>query len=185
VLGVRPARAGPALAGLMLMGSLVAALRLRPESSTAQTIAFDRALSGRLGHAAWTLALDFDRDGQINVPGGGDCAPFDARRGLPYRPTVVLVTIDALGAPRLKALGSPTSLMPHLDELATRSMLFTHAFSQGPSTRLSFPSMFTSHWDSELVFLYAPTHSVFDLGERKTDPGRARRCGVRDRRGHP
>ena len=192
-LGVRPARAALALVIVILAASLTAAVRLRPESSTAQTIGFDRALSGRLGFMAWTLALDFDRDGQINVLGGGDCAPFDPRRhtgardipgngidedcdgadlapmaidarpsvapiqrGLPSRPTIVLVTIDALGAPRLKALGSPTSLMPHLDEFAERSMVFTHAFSQGPSTRLSFPSMFTSRWDSELAFLYAP-----------------------------
>jgi len=68
------------------------------------------------------------------------------------RPTIVLVTIDALGAPRLKALGGQTALMPNLDEFANRSALFTHCFTQGPSTRLSFPSMFTSRWDSQLPF---------------------------------
>jgi arylsulfatase A-like enzyme len=45
--------------------------------------------------------------------------------------------------------------MPNLDAFAERSRLFTHCFSQGPSTRLSFPSMFTSRWDSQLVFSYA------------------------------
>jgi arylsulfatase A-like enzyme len=182
------------LAAVLLAGSVVAGLALRPESSTAQSIAFDRAMSGRLGYMAWTLALDFDRDGQINVLGGGDCAPFDphrytgaddvpgngidedcdgadlsllatdappraavpAQRDLPARPSIILITIDALGAPRLKALGSPKSLMPNLDAFVDRSRLFTHAYSQGPSTRLSFPSLFTSRWDSELVFLYAP-----------------------------
>jgi arylsulfatase A-like enzyme len=71
---------------------------------------------------------------------------------LPLRPTIVLVTIDALGAPRLTALGGDTPLMPNLDDFAKRSVLFTHCFTQGPSTRLSFPSMFTSRWDSQLPF---------------------------------
>lgn len=170
-----------------------AALRLRPESSKAQSIAFDRALSGRVGYAAWVFAMDFDRDGQISMLGGGDCAPFDPQRytgapdrpgnridedcdgadlpsealrfrpplsikpgTLPGKPTVVFVTIDALAAPKLAAIGGEASIMPRLDELASRSMLFTHCFSQGPSTRMSFPSILTSRWDSQLAFEYAP-----------------------------
>ncbi|HZU83637.1 MAG TPA: sulfatase [Polyangiaceae bacterium] len=191
------ARRAATLAALFACGAAcTAAWRLRPESSTARSIAFVRALSGRAGHAAWTAALDFDGDGQLGVLGGGDCAPFDPRRytgavdvpgngvdedcdgmdaapvpirprprmavgqnALPRRPTIVLVTIDGLGAPRLAAVGpGPKSIMPHLDELASRSMLFTRCFSQGPSTRLSFPSMFTSRYDSELVFQAGPTH---------------------------
>jgi arylsulfatase A-like enzyme len=182
-----------ALCALALAASVVAAGRLRPESSTAQSIGFDRALTGRLGYAAWSLALDFDRDGQISILGGGDCAPFDPSRytgatevpdngvdedcdgidlaatsmhprsrqpvgqdKLPSRPNVIFITIDALAAPRLMQIGAKTQLMPHLDDLAKRSMLFTHCLSQGPSTRLSFPSMFTSRYDSQLVFEYAP-----------------------------
>jgi hypothetical protein len=36
--------------------------------------------------------------------------------------------------------------------------LFRSAFSEGPSTRLSFPSMFTSRWDSQLSHQFAPRH---------------------------
>jgi arylsulfatase A-like enzyme len=75
-----------------------------------------------------------------------------AYAALPARPTIVFVTIDALGAPRLKSLGGDVSLMPHLDDFASRSVLFSECFSQGPSTRLSFPSIFTSRWDSQLSF---------------------------------
>ncbi|HXX69744.1 MAG TPA: sulfatase-like hydrolase/transferase [Polyangiaceae bacterium] len=180
-------------AGLVLSG--VAAWQLKPESTTVRKLAFERALSGRIGYAAWTAAFDFDRDGQLSFLGGGDCAPFDSRRhtgavdvpgngidedcdgrdqaliairprgripiaraAVPDRPSIVLVTIDALAAPRLRAVGGGTPLMPHLDEVAQGSMLFTHCFSQGPSTRLSFPSIFTSRWDSQLAQVYGPRH---------------------------
>lgn len=178
-----------------LVASAVAALQLKPEATTARKLAFERTLSGRLGFEAWTAAFDFDRDGQLGILGGGDCAPFDPRRhtgavdipgngidedcdgrdqplvsikpraripvprtAVPERPSIVFVTIDALAAPRLRALGSAVSLMPHLDEVAGHSMLFTHCFSQGPSTRLSFPSIFTSRWDSQLAQVYGPRH---------------------------
>ncbi|HEY4015382.1 MAG TPA: sulfatase-like hydrolase/transferase [Polyangiaceae bacterium] len=193
--GQRFARAAFALEVVGLCAGCAAALRLRPESTTARRLAFDRALSGSLGYSAWTAAFDFDRDGQIGMLGGGDCAPFDPRRyagavdtpgngidedcdgsdlhllpiaprprmrvgqdALPKRPSVVLITIDALAAPRLQSLGGRDALTPNIDALAGRSMLFTHCFSQGPSTRLSFPSIFTSHWDSQLTHLFAPVH---------------------------
>jgi choline-sulfatase len=193
--GVRLTRWALFLVVLGLGGGLAAAAQLRPESTAVRRVAFERMLSGRIGYAAWTAALDFDRDGQLGILGGGDCAPFDPQRytgaldipgngidedcdgadlmlpairarfprhvgqeTLPARPTVVLVTIDALAAPRLAAIGGHASQMPHLDDFAQRSMLFTHCFAQGPSTRLSFPSMFTSRWDSQLTHLFAPAH---------------------------
>jgi arylsulfatase A-like enzyme len=194
-LPVAPARFTRGVFGfvaLVFAFGFAEAMSLRPESSTAQSLGFDRALSGRAGYAAWTLALDFDRDGQISVLGGGDCAPFDPKRytGAPDIPgngidedcdgadaspewlrprpppalppgtvpaaaTVILVTVDALAAPELSALGSPRPIMPRVDQLAKRSMLFSRCFSQGPSTRLSFPSIFTSTWDSEQTFTYS------------------------------
>jgi arylsulfatase A-like enzyme len=186
--------------GLLLIAAAgVAAFRLTPESTKVRKLAFERALGGRWGYAAWTAAFDFDGDGQLGILGGGDCAPLDPTRytgaieipgngidedcdgvdqpassmrfrsraqlsatpigmrpsayeKLPQHPTIVLVTIDALGAPRLTALGGGPPLMPNLDDFASRSVLFTHCFTQGPSTRLSFPSMFTSRWDSQLPF---------------------------------
>jgi arylsulfatase A-like enzyme len=203
--GRRVRRGGLAVLGFLLAASVLAAVSLRRESTTAQILGFDRAISGRLGYAAWVFALDFDRDGQINVLGGGDCAPFDPHRHsgaidipgnridedcdgvdlspLAYRPrprisyaqgkipnraTIVLITVDALGAPRLSSLGSDVPLMPRVDEFAATSMLFSHCFSQGPSTRLSFPSMFTSRWDSQLLFSYAP-RIPYSLGPKEKE----------------
>jgi hypothetical protein len=153
--GRRLSGAGLGLLGVAFAAASFAALRLRPESTTAQIIGFDRAWSGRLGYSAWVFALDFDRDGQINVLGGGDCAPFNAHRHagatdipgnridedcdgvdstpqsirprgrvfmppgkIPTHPNIVFITVDALGAPRLSALGSPVPLMPNVDKLA-------------------------------------------------------------------
>jgi arylsulfatase A-like enzyme len=188
---LRNATAGLTL--LVLALGAVAGMRMRPESSTAQRLAFERALSGRAGYSAWGLALDFDRDGQLSMLGGGDCAPFDARRFtgapdvpnngidedcdgvdlspqaiavrpalslrdnvVPKTPTIVLVTIDALTAMKLKAIGRHNAVMPRLDELANRSAVFSACFAQGPSTRMSFPSLFTSRWDSQQSFEYSP-----------------------------
>jgi arylsulfatase A-like enzyme len=193
---VRAARAAAwAFVGAGLVFGGIAGGALRPESTASRRVAFERMFSGWAGYAAWTAALDFDGDGQINVLGGGDCAPFDAKRhagaieipgngidedcdgidqprlylharareragqaALAHRPTIVLVTIDALAAPRLTALGSGTAFMPNLDALAQDSKLFSHCFSQGPSTRLSMPSMFTSRYDSQLLLDFGPRY---------------------------
>ena len=182
------------LAASLLFGGIEAS-RIHPESTTARKLGFEDALSGRAGYAAWSVAFDFDGDGQLGMLGGGDCAPFDARRhmgavdipmngidedcdgidqalfpirarpripvgqsSLATKPTLILITVDGLAARKLMTLGGPKSLMPNVEALAASGALFTEAFSEGPSTRLSFPSMFTSHWDSQLRQEYSITH---------------------------
>ena len=100
--------------------------------------------------------IDEDCDGSdMTLQPLGVRSPMQIPPGtVPAHPTVVLVTIDALTATRLALIGGRLAVMPRLDELAVRSVLFTHCFSQGPSTRMSFPSIFTSRWDSQQTFEY-------------------------------
>ena len=105
----------------------------------------------------------------IDIPGNGvdeDCdgADLDARllgaevkhdhalpADFPARPTVVLLTVDAFAASRMKAFGYARSVTPHIDAFARRGTFFRYGFAQGPSTRLSFPAMFTSRWDTQIA----------------------------------
>jgi arylsulfatase A-like enzyme len=66
---------------------------------------------------------------------------------------IFLITIDALQYHRLFAKGTTKPVTPILDALARRSVYFRAAFSQGPSTRNAFPSMFTSRWDCQIAYV--------------------------------
>jgi arylsulfatase A-like enzyme len=103
-----------------------------------------------------------------DVPGNGideDCDGSDldlraaAVRGrsdfpvpaqVPRRPPIILITVDAFAASHMRALGYSRALTSHIDAFATRSVFFRDCFAQGPSTRLSFPAIFTSRWDTQI-----------------------------------
>jgi arylsulfatase A-like enzyme len=57
---------------------------------------------------------------------------------------IILITIDALRADHLGFLGYQKNITPNLDRLAKESIIFTQAFSVGPSTPYSFPAILTS-----------------------------------------
>lgn len=70
--------------------------------------------------------------------------------GYPKNLPVVLITVDAFAANRMAVLGGQRDNTPQIDALARQGTLFTACFSQGPSTRLSFPSIMTSRWDTQI-----------------------------------
>lgn len=133
--------------------------------------AFDRDRDGYLplfGGGDCAPADPARNPGATDVPGNGideDCDGSDlnpratALRGkfdyplpasVPRRPPIVLITVDAFAAKHMHALGYKRDLTPNIDALAARSVFFRDCFAQGPSTRLSFPSIFASRWDTQI-----------------------------------
>lgn len=108
----------------------------------------------------------------VEIPGNGvdeDCFGGDARplppppavvaspprpEAAPFpplqRPHIVLITVDTLRPDHLGAYGYDRGTTPHLDGLAARGLRFEWAFSQGPQTKASVPSMFTGRYFSEV-----------------------------------
>ncbi|HMR05090.1 MAG TPA: sulfatase-like hydrolase/transferase [Polyangiaceae bacterium] len=70
---------------------------------------------------------------------------------LPARPPIVLITLDAFAPKHLASFGAKRDPAPKIDAFLKQSAVFENCFSQGPSTRLSFPSLFTSRFDSEIA----------------------------------
>jgi arylsulfatase A-like enzyme/cytochrome c-type biogenesis protein CcmH/NrfG len=58
-------------------------------------------------------------------------------------PNIVLITVDTTRADRMGFLGSQRGLTPNLDAVASRSVVFTHAYSQAPFTAPSHATILT------------------------------------------
>jgi len=82
------------------------------------------------------------------------------------RPPLVLITVDAFAASHMHALGYPRELTPNIDGLAARSVFFRQCYAQGPSTRLSFPSLFASRWDTQIE-QELTGHHPFPIGKHE------------------
>jgi arylsulfatase A-like enzyme len=78
---------------------------------------------------------------------------------------VILVTIDSASAADLDLYGAPRKTMPALARWAGSAVVFDRAFSVGPSTRLSLPSLVTGRYLSSLRQLPNPrAHGAWAKG---------------------
>ena len=65
---------------------------------------------------------------------------------------VILITIDTLRADHLSCYGYHRKTSPNIDNLAKNGILFKYAFSNGPWTPFSFPSILTSTYPLQFSF---------------------------------
>ena len=81
--------------------------------------------------------------------------------GAPFRPNIVLITIDTFRPDHLSYYGYRRQTSPQLDAISAEGVFFRQAFSSSAWTTPGLISILTS--------LYAPTHEV-DIRGRRLDP---------------
>jgi arylsulfatase A-like enzyme len=128
-------------------------LAVRRPAGRASVIAAGVLVSlGLLAASAVTVA----GRGALPGPIAADVAPPPPGRHdyaidpLPRPMPVILITVDAAAALRLDLHGATRETMPRLAARARTAAVFDRAFSVGPSTRLSFPSLFSGRFATEI-----------------------------------
>jgi arylsulfatase len=91
---------------------------------------------------------DLSLDAGVEIAGRWD---FPVPWSFESQPPVVLVTIDALAARHLSQFGHHREAAPRLEAYLQRGVSFENAFSQGPATRVSMPSLLSGRYDSQIV----------------------------------
>ncbi len=105
--------------------------------------------------------------GAVDPPGDGidqDCDGEDSRGARGDRPgrhdyeadprprlvPVFLITVDAVSALHMELHGAKRTTMPFLTEKAKEGVVFNYAFSEGPATRLSVPTLLSGRHSSQI-----------------------------------
>lgn len=86
---------------------------------------------------------------------------------------ILIVTIDALRADRLRVYGAHQDITPELDHLAEGAAVFTHAYTPTPHTSYAIGSLWTGKYLRPVLSLPAAQHS------HPTLPNLMRRFGYR------
>jgi arylsulfatase A-like enzyme len=163
---------GSALAGVASLGSFPtsaqsAVLYTAPWTGNLAAMIWRATDADRDGYSPYLLGGDCDdrdeaiRPGARDVPANGldeNCSGADAIRyvpprpprsvrpaGLPSRPNIVLLQIDALRPDHLGFAGYERPTSPHLDRFRETATWFENAYTPAPSTRFAMTSMFTGY----------------------------------------
>ncbi|MGF1466289.1 MAG: sulfatase-like hydrolase/transferase [Sandaracinaceae bacterium] len=94
----------------------------------------------------------FAGDGSPDVADLGDGAYGTRPSGLPERPNVVLITIDALRPDHLGAAGYRRPVSPTIDRFIGDAVFFEDATAQSARSIRSLPSMLTGRYPSQIAF---------------------------------
>jgi len=90
---------------------------------------------------------------------------------------IILITVDCLRADHLSCFGYNRISTPNIDKLAEKGAIFYNAFSNGPYTTMSFPSIFTSTYP--LMYPYIKENNLFITDERTSFVDVLKRYGIR------
>lgn len=112
-----------------------------------------RVHPGTLDEAGDGVDLDcFAGDGAPLVVVNGDGALGRRPPGLPPRPNVVLVTIDALRPDHLGVEGYPRDTSPNIDAFARGAVRFREVLAPSSRSIRSIPAMFTGLYPSQIGY---------------------------------
>jgi arylsulfatase len=104
-----------------------------------------RALRGIMDSQTATLRSGRD-DSPVSAPGGSsllETTGRTARDGQGTPPDIVVIILDAARPDHFSCYGYERETSPHIDQLATESLIYRNAFALVPNTRRSAPTMVT------------------------------------------
>jgi arylsulfatase A-like enzyme/HEAT repeat protein len=162
------------LVGLGVLGALAGPFMLRAVAQAPNlryAVAEAAPLTGKLLHLVRKPKPTAARSTQ---PAAVITAHSTKKPGISLRgDDILIITIDALRADRLRAYGSHQDVTPEIDRLATTSALFTHAYTPTPHTSYAIGSLWTGKYLRPVLSLPAASKT------HETLPNLVRRFGYR------
>ncbi|MEQ9076930.1 MAG: sulfatase-like hydrolase/transferase [Sandaracinaceae bacterium] len=94
----------------------------------------------------------FAGDGSPDLADLGDGHYGTRPRGLPARPNILLITVDALNPSHLGHMGYERDTSPNLDRFAEESIVFENVVAQSSRSLRSIPAMMTGRYPSQVAY---------------------------------
>ncbi|MEC7521337.1 MAG: sulfatase-like hydrolase/transferase [Myxococcota bacterium] len=94
----------------------------------------------------------FAGDGSPDLADLGDGHYGERPRGLPARPNILLITVDALNPTHLSHMGYARDTSPNLDRFAEEAVVFENVVAQSSRSLRSIPAMMTGRYPSQVAY---------------------------------